>query len=206
LRELKTNITTREEFNFYKRELPKFAKPENRAAVSTSRGKKSKWEINFVKKITERVNRKNSAYRQKLGAIQVFSEGTETGFTRAQLGTARLKDFEPIEFDAGKSTRDWKRFVSSMEKQFFAKYDEDRTKQWKTNYIKAIKNNFYGKEFAEKRRQLVNMVNKIPLDQFGEIMNTHEELTIDFMYGTEEIEARLDLLMELLEIETGGLS
>jgi len=206
LRELKKSITTREEYNFFKRELPKFGKKENRAAVSTSGGKKTKWEINFIKKVTKKVNKRNQNYRNKLNAVRVFSEGIDTGFLRGQMGNARLKDFEPIEFDAGKSTRDWKRFVQSMERQFFQKYDDDRIVTWKSNYIKAIDNNFYGPEFKLKHNELKAMIKSIPNDKFGEIINTHEELTIDFIYGADEAEARLDLIIDLLGYELGGLS
>lgn len=193
LRKLRKEITTRAEFNRETKSIKKFANPKMRQPVKTSGGKKSKWEIGVVKQKTSIVNKKNKIIYDKMMATGIYSDGKPTGYKRAEMGTARLKDFEPIKFDVNSPMKDWKKFVKNVEMRSFKSYDLKKQKRYYENYKKHLENLYWDDKYSDQLNTILKVVDTLSYDQLEDILNQYEDLTLDGEWDSDQEFTEQDL-------------
>jgi hypothetical protein len=71
-------------------------------------------------------------------------------------------------------------------------YNDDQQQKMIENYVKGLIAEGYSDE-------LLNLMNKIPVDKFREIVDTDETASFDFIYDPLELKIKQDSLIELWE-------
>jgi hypothetical protein len=113
---------------------------------------------------------------------------------RGEMGSERLNSFNPkkFNFDAIKPGKEWAKFKESVERQALANATDEKFKEYKMNYIKAMSRvmGYYGEHAVRQLKQL-------PAELVSEIFYREQEATIDFVYEKQDLEAKLDIIEDI---------
>lgn len=185
--EIKEAISTRSEFNKQLKSIKRFLRPGAEKTVYTKGGiKTTKYEVNELRIKVATIN------RQRAKKLKEMAPSTEKG----TMGSIRENNLRPKKFNLeSMNEKAWKAFKETVEKQSKPSYWADKNKLYKKNYLEALKT-----EMSEhpKYHKLVDIVKKIPDDVLADEYYNNPLVQIDFVYGEEELNDRVEILIENL--------
>lgn len=169
--ELRSQISTRTEFNRIISSLRRFQDPSQRKIVTTEAGVDlTKWEFSELKKARRRATRRMSA------EISDLSPTLGTGNTRINEINATIKSFENLETLTGK---DFERIRDRILNLGVSDYEMKRAQTFQDNFIKA-----YSKM---GRSEIVEFAKSFRNPQkFWEAIKDSELIDIALRYDQEE--------------------
>lgn len=188
----KAQIKTRQDFNNFINKYERYLRDGVEEVERSVRGAKaSLWEINEfnIAQRAENVRRANT--RKRLGEMEVKIGGKGTGVKRSEMGSIKENEAKPSRKKfKNMSQEEWKRAFVLMEKKMRSDYDVERKQHMIENYIKGLINEGYSDE-------LLQILNKVPLDKFMEVIDTDEVASFDFIYDPIELRGKQERLIEL---------
>jgi hypothetical protein len=185
--DIKKGISTRQDFNRVVNSLSRFLKKGAEIPVTTKQGiKTTRWEIKETSIKVATINRARTALRKK----------ADVSTYKGTMGSIKKNQLEPKKFNINTiKPSDWNMFIMGVEKQIKSNYYIEKNRQYKENYITALRNNFS----PEHAANLISIVNKIPIEILGDLYYDNPSLQIDFIYDPLEEQTIYEVMIEEFE-------
>jgi hypothetical protein len=164
----------------------------------------TKYQDNLLRAKTRRINREREREISRIRELDATVGGERTGLKRGEMGDERLIGLQPKKYRAGETSgrKEFNAFVNSVENAYSRANKQRALDQYKTNYLKSLKDNF--SEFGDRYRQLKQTIEKLPPEVIDEIYRTEEHAKISFHYDKTEKLARLEILEDIWQNATNG--
>lgn len=190
--ELKSQIKTRQDFKNVVHRYERYLREGVEEVKTSGRGAKATaWAVKEfeIAQRAENVRRANT--RKKLGEQEVTIAGKGTGVKRAEMGSTKENATKPSKkkFE-NQSQREWDAVSKLFEKKMQSTYNDEMQHKMISNYVKGL----IAEGYSDELQQLMN---KIPVDKFLEVIDTDEVATFTFIYDPLELKAKNDRLIEL---------
>ncbi|MBQ8426182.1 MAG: hypothetical protein IJX16_00255 [Clostridia bacterium] len=192
-KEVKEEIRTPEDFKHFVERHTGFLKEGAEKVVSSTRGAKStQWEIEEFYRNQERENERRRKKLEEIGKKEVKIAGEGTGVTRAEMG--KIKENEVKESKKkfeNMSMEEWERASRLFEKKMQSTYTDKATHDKLVHYCVGLE--------TQGLSDIVELMKRVPLDKFLELLDTDEVADFDFIYDPVELEVRRERLRTLWE-------
>lgn len=190
----KKDIKTRQDFNNFIKKYERYLREGVEEIKTSDRGAKATtWAVREFEIAQRAENTRRRATAKRLGEQNVKIGGKDTGVKRAEMGKIKENAVKPSQKKfKNQSQREWELASRLFEKKMHSTYNDERQQLMIENYVKGLIAEGYNDE-------LLNLMNKIPLKQFLEVVDTDEKATFDFIYDPLELKAKQDSLIELWE-------
>ena len=192
--ELKSNIKTRKDLHNVINKYERYLREGVEETIKSDRGAvASKWAVREFEINQRAENARRRATAKQLGEKDVTIAGKSTGVKRAEMGSIKENAVKPSKKTfKNQSQEEWERASRLFEKRMMSTYDDERLKLMAENYVKGL----IAEGYSDELQQLIN---KIPLEKFREIIDTDETATFDFIYDPLELKVKQESLIELWE-------
>lgn len=190
----KKDIKTRQDFNNFIKKYERYLREGVEEIKTSDRGAKATtWAVREFEIAQRAENTRRRATAKRLGEQNVKIGGKDTGVKRAEMGKIKENAVKPSQKKfKNQSQREWELASRLFEKKMHSTYNDERQQLMIENYVKGLIAEGYNDE-------LLNLMNKVPLKQFLEVVDTDEKATFDFIYDPLELKAKQDSLIELWE-------
>lgn len=187
---VKQDIKTPEDFKHFVERHTRFLNEGAENIITSSRGAKaSQWEVDEFYINQERENEKRRKTKEELGSEEVTIANKGTGVTRAEMG--KIKENEVVDsqrnFD-NMSMKEWKNISNLFEKKMLSSYSDKMKLNKLTHYCLGLENQGLG--------DIVEIMKKIPLDDFIKYLDTDEVAEFGFIYDPQSLETRREYITE----------
>lgn len=174
VKELRENITTRQDFNRNINRYRRYSRKGSEAPIQSKSGMNvSRWQ----KKETEIMTSIENRYKNKIK--KQFPPSPEKG----TMGAHKERNTEPTEINFEKRSRkSFDDLFRRLEKHLKSSYNDEQNELYKSNYLKALKNEMFDIKGAKK---LYDKLSEIDADFFVENFYNDPKLQIDFIYDQE---------------------
>lgn len=191
MKELKSNIKTRKDFNKEIKSFQRFSQRGAENVVTSSRGAKATaWELNEFSRKQKAVNRERKKELDTINEKEMKSRGKKIGVKRAEMGTIRENSLKPSKKKfKNKSAKEWEKAKKTINKLLDDDQRENQKEKYRENYIKAL-------ETAGMSDILIEKVKSVSLDKFLETTYLDTEGNIDFVYSEAERKQKEDALID----------
>lgn len=193
-KELKKNISTRQEFNREVRSLKRFSRKGAEQKAMIGSVPVTKWERKETAIQIRILNAQRKKNRERFGDLEVVAGGQKTGYKRAEIPSLRMQEFKPKTTPKPRSKREWNKFLRSLRKQISESYRREKRDKYIDNYIKGLK-----QVFGSRADDIAWLIKQMDPDVVIETMFSDQEAAIDFMYDPLEVEARLATVTDIWE-------
>lgn len=194
--DIKSKISTRQEFNNELNALERFMKKGAEKSVTTKSGVvTTRYQLNELKIQHQQINR--------LRARELKKANVSTA--KGTMGSIQTRHLTPKRNNAQSIPRErWEEYLQSVEQQTHQYYYDKRQKLYQQNYIDAlfgelITYSFGDEDFDEinaKLYKIVDMVDSLPPEIVYQAYYQDDDLQIGFIYSSEEAEVRLNIIYE----------
>lgn len=192
--DVKENIKTRQDFNNFINKYNRYLREGVEETLKSDRGAvASKWAVREFEIAQRAENTRRRATAKRLGEKEVTLGGKSTGVKRAEMGKIKENAVRPSQKKfKNQSQREWDLASRLFDKKMHSTYNDERQQKMIENYVKGLIAEGYNDE-------LIDLMNKIPLSKFLEVVDTDEKATIDFIYDPLELKVKQDSLIEMWE-------
>lgn len=200
-KDLVNQIATRGDLKAIQRKLSNFTKRGAEEVLESKHGAKaSRWEVEEFKNNQRIENIRRAKRRKELGEQDVKIGGQTTGVKRKEMGSIKENAVQPSKkkFDA-MTQSDWKKATKLFDKLILDSYSYEKQQRYKDNYIKGL-------VAAGFPKQLIEIVENVPLEKFLEVIDTDETATFDFIYDPNELAVKADYMMDAWKAHSKGAS
>ena len=182
--DLRASIQTASDLKREEREIERLFRKGALTPVETTKGvKTTKYEIDRIKRLTDRVNRQR---------VKDLENVPEDAAYRGVLGAARRNELRPKVFNPDVlTTNGWDKFVELVEHQASPRYKANKMAQYKQNYLKAIENEFGD---AGARSGFYQFMENLPDEVIYNGFYEAAQLDLQAIYGVKEIYERIDYI------------
>ena len=195
-KDLRQDITSRQEFNRELNSLKRFSQKGSEKIVEAKQTglKVTAWERKEVGIQVAIINRERSRKRKMIEQEEATSRGQKLNLTRAQMNSIRMNELKkkPFNFDKIKKS-DWIRYKATVKKQSHPDFQSDSDIHLRENYIKGLKEVFGD---TDETKQLIEEIEKLPIKEFITKFYKEQEATVDFIYDPIEAERKLKILKD----------
>lgn len=183
VKELKSNISTRKEFNRTLNSVKRFMRKGAETPIETKGGvKTTKYEKKELGLKLRLVNQRRTIERKKANV------STEKG----TMGSIRANNLMPKKANLDLISKEgWKKFAESVDKQSKDSYFYGKQERYKQNYLSSIKNTF-----GNKGDDLFKLVDSVPAEIVVQAFYDDPFLNIDFFYSPYEMAIKIEALMD----------
>lgn len=194
-KDLRNNITSRQQLNREIASLKRFSVRGAEAIVKSKTGlKTTKWERKEVGIQVAIINRERTRKRKILESEEATSRGQSLNMTRREMNSIRMNELNKKKFDFDKIKKsDWERFKGTVKKQSHPDFQSEADLHLRENYIKGLIEVFGDNDDTNA---LIEEINKIPLKDFITKFYKEQEATVDFIYDPIEAERKMKILKE----------
>ena len=192
--DVKKEIKTRQDLHNFINKYERYLREGVEETLKSDRGAvASKWAVREFEIAQRAENTRRRATAKKLGEKDVTIAGKPTGVKRAEMGSIKENAVKPSKKSfKNQSQEEWERASRLFERKMMSMYNDAQLKLMAENYIKGL----IAEGYSDEVQQLIN---KIPLEKFREIIDTDETATFDFIYDPLDLKAKQDSLIELWE-------
>lgn len=179
VRQLRTQIQSREDFNRFIKSVDRAFKPGAFTPVETKKGKKTtKWVLKEINLANRYINRKKQKMRDKVNPS--YYTGT--------MGSVEANALSPRKFDPDKMDENsFNKYVESTSHQARSQYWNERITKYKEDYLANIEKHFNMED--KKVKELYDLVSKIPADIM--FFNYYADAELQINFFSDPIEAEL---------------
>lgn len=147
IKELKSNIGTRQDFNRQLNSLKRFSrKGAEKIQTSESGLTLTNYEINEAKIKTRIVNARRTRELKDSGI----------DITKGNMGEIESQNLRPKKFSTNKTATEWDKFNKSLDRELASNFKNDMAEGYKQKYLKAI-SDFLGEDGSELYNLIKNM-------------------------------------------------
>ena len=193
-KEIISKVKTRQALNLELNKMKRFTRRGSEEIVTNAEGVTDiKYNINefaIFKRVENTARRKKKAF---LESQEVTQGGKSTGQTRAQMGSIKEVNLEPIEASYKEVNQaNWNKLKALMNRKLLNRANQEDARRALRNYIKGLIHEGYSDE-------LIEMVLHVDLDKFIDVLDTDVYAEFDFIYGLEELKAKEEALFKTWE-------
>lgn len=188
----KAEIKTRRDFNNFIHKYERYLRDGVEEVVKTERGGRlTKFDVNEIKIYDLVENAKKARTRERLGEKDVTIANKKVGFKRKESGTIKENEVKSRTHKVkNMSQDDITHLLRLIDRKMYSSYDIEKKQKMISNYVKGLIAEGYSDELQQ-------MLNKIPLEKFLEIVDTDETATFDFIYDPIELKIKEEYLLDL---------
>lgn len=177
-------ITTRKDLQRLLKDINLSRKPDAFKITKVGAVNVTKWELSKAKSRLRTVNSRRAAERRKANV------STYTG----TMGTIAQNALNPKKIPEARSREEWRRFVTSVEKQARDGYDREKDQLYQLNYFDAFTNTYGLNESLD----LWQLLKKLTAQEIVDAMYKYPILNIEFLYD-DRIEHRSEHMDDVIE-------
>lgn len=198
-KEIRESEISRKDFNRLIQKIDRWFKPKQREVITRNGIKMTRWEYQNALNNAQVINTQRKVMRERAGISgrQKQQVGEDKSVSRKlQDLQERIHQDEYSEFTPEMARESWVNFTKTLEKQSKDSYYHEQSIRFYDNYHTAIYENFSD----DNARDLANFLEDFRLtgDELFDIIGRFPYLDIDYMYGPEEEEGKMDLIMNTL--------
>lgn len=195
VKQIKGQITTRQDFNREIGSLKRFLNKGSEKLVESKSGiKTTSWEKKEIGIQIATINRRRTVKRKQLEELEATSRGQSLNMTRKQMNSIRMNELNPKMFNFDKISKyEWKKFKASVYRQSRPDFQESADLSLRDNYIKGLIDVFGDNSDTQK---LIENIKQMNIKDFINQFYQEQEATIDFIYDPIEQSKKLEILME----------
>lgn len=196
VKQIRESGTSRRDFNRLMSRIDRWFKPGAREIIQRNGIKMTRWEYQNALNNAQAVSYNHRARRDR---------ADKSSRQKKQVGedkwvSTKLKELEKkihvdniSEFTPEMARESWKVFTKTLEKQSSDEYFREQSLRYYDNYHTAIYENFSD----DNARELANFIEDFRLsgDELFDLIGKYPYLDIDYLYGPEEEEEKLSVIM-----------
>lgn len=192
--DVKEQIKTRQDLHNFINKYNRYLREGVEETIKSDRGAvASKWAVREFEIAQRAENTRRRATAKRLGEKDVTIGGKSTGVKRAEMGKIKENAVKPsTKKFKNQSQREWENAYRLFDKKMHSTYNDEQQQKMIENYVKGL----IAEGYSDELQQLMN---KIPVDIFREIVDTDETASFDFIYDPLELKVKQDSLIELWE-------
>ncbi len=187
--EIRSQITTRADFNRFIKRVDRFFKPGAKDIVMAPSGyRMTRWGIKEAKLTERRINQQRVAFVEKMK------------ISKAEQKALKLKPIDVfkeqqkvLNSDSPSKAQKWMNFLYTLERESGDNYYTNMSVQVQQSYIKALKNTF-----GDQSETLVNFIkdNEIKGTDILYAISKNDILDFEYLYSREDADAKLEMLTD----------
>lgn len=160
-----------------------------------------------LEKAVRKANKKSKEMREIFDALPYKIQGRETGATVGEMRTmGKELDFSIAPKTASlqrfKSHKDFDRYMANLERVNADDYVKTRSRQYKSNYTKALLNPEGGLGLAyDDVSDIVMKIRTMKTEEYLQKVASNEELEIGYLYDEDQLEAKLNAIRSALGLQ-----
>lgn len=189
--EVRTNITTRNDFNKFLGKVDRFFKPKARDIVLAPSGyRMTRWQIKEAKLTERAINKRRKEFIDKYNIPKGEQKALKLG--EINIFKEQQKAYE-VGGDMANKRQNWYNFLYTMEKESGDLYYTTLSHKIQQQYINAIKSTF-----GEEGEALIEFIkdNKINGTDILYAITKNNILDFDFIYSRNESEEKIKQLSD----------
>lgn len=196
---LRESEMSRRDFNSLIRRIDRWFSPKSREIITRGGIKMTRWEYQNALNAAQRINYQKSVQRKRANRSgrqrQQVGEDKNVAQKLADL-SSKIHVDEYSEFTPEDARAGWINFTKTLERQSKDEYFSQQNARYYYNYHEAIYENFDD----SNARQLANFVEDFRLtgEELFELIGEYPHLDIDYMYGPEQEEEKMNVIMNSL--------
>lgn len=187
--EIRSQITTRDDFNRFIKRIDRFFKPGAKDIVMAPSGyRMTRWGVKEAKLTERRINKQRAAFVKKMK------------ISKAEQKALKLKPIDVfkeqqkvLNSDSPSKAQKWMNFLYTLERESGDNYYTNMSVQVQQSYIKALKNTF-----GDQSETLVNFIkdNEIKGSDILYAISKNDILDFEYLYSREDADAKLEILTD----------
>ena len=187
--EIRSQITTRADFNRFIKRVDRFFKPGAKDIVMAPSGyRMTRWGIKEAKLTERRINQQRVAFVEKMK------------ISKAEQKALKLKPIDVfkeqqkvLNSDSPSKAQKWMNFLYTLERESGDNYYTNMSVQVQQSYIKSLKNTF-----GDQSETLVNFIkdNEIKGTDILYAISKNDILDFEYLYSREDADAKLEMLTD----------
>lgn len=187
--EIRSQITTRDDFNRFIKRVDRFFKPGAKDIVMAPSGyRMTRWGVKEAKLTERRINKQRAAFVEKMK------------ISKAEQKALKLKPIDVfkeqqkvLNSDSPSKAQKWMNFLYTLERESGDNYYTNMSVQVQQSYIKALKNTF-----GDQSETLVNFIkdNEIRGSDILYAISKNDILDFEYLYSREDADAKLEMLTD----------
>lgn len=192
---LRENITNRQEFNREIKSLSRFSKRGSEQIIRGKSGARTTvWEKKEVGIQVAVINRERTRKRKELESMEATSRGQKLKQTRSQMQSIRMNELNKKKFNFDKIKKgDWKKYVETVKRQSHPDFQSEADYNLRKNYIKGLIEVFGD---SDETNDLIETINNMDIEDFITTFYKEQEATVDFIYDPLEAERKFKILKD----------
>ena len=194
-KELRENITSRQELNRELKSMKRFSQKGSEELVKSKSGLTvTKWEKKEVGIQVAIINRERTRKRKLLEAEEATSRGQKLNLTRSQMNSIRMNELNKKIFNFDKIKKsDWSKYKATVKRQSHPDFQSEADEHLRDNYIKGLIE-IFGE--TDDILELIEEIKNLSLKEFITKFYKEQEATITFIYDPIEAERKKKILKE----------
>lgn len=198
-KEIRDSEISRRDYNRLLKKIDRWFQPKSREIITRNGIKMTRWEYQNALNDAQRINYSRAKRRKQAGfsnrQIQQAGQDKSVSAKLASL-QERIHTDEYSEFTAEMAREGWIAFTKALQKQSTDEYYAQQSARYYDNYNTAIYENFSDPYDT----QLANFLEDFRLsgDELFDLIGRYPQLDIDYMYGPEEEESKLEMLWDTI--------
>lgn len=185
VKEIRSNITTRQDFKREINSIERFMRKGAEKPIVTKEGiKTTQYE---KRELQIKVRQINKRRKQELKLLNPSIE-------KGNLHTVQELNLAPQKFNLDKMKKsDWEGFKRRIDKQSRSSYYAEKYERYKKNYMKGIEN-----VFGPAGESILELVRQMAGEELTKAFYNDVILEIDFIYDPIDMQAKIDAIIERL--------
>lgn len=182
--EVRNQIETRRTYNTWINRLNRFTSKSAQPIITKEGVKTTKYELREAQYALNSINRIRARERKKANVSSL--KGT--------MGTIRDANLMPRKNNTQTiPTWKWDNYIKSLYNQSSEEWMRRQNQQYKDNFLSAINT-----EYGWIGSTLSSLVNQVPIDDLVQMLHDDPVLSIDFVYGEEDMVMRYNAMIDHL--------
>ena len=192
--ELKAGIQTRSDLKKTMARLERFTDKTAEPVEIAPGVQSTRWERQNLSINLRIINRAKTMEKKRTADIEIFADGVTTGTTRGEMGTPRMEELKPKNFDPDlvKSLSDWIDYKNRIAKQAETWHQMETLERYKANYLKMVEQVFGG-----DATDIIERLTKVPARKIVDMYYSNPDAGFDFLYDPTDYDDKLSLLDDI---------
>lgn len=198
-REIRDSEISRKDFNRLLKKIDRWFQPKSREVITRNGIKMTRWEYQNALNDVQRINYNRSVLRKRANRSgrQARQVGEDKAVSKKlQELQSRIHVDDYSEFTPEMARQGWLNFTKTVSKQSTDEYYAQQSARYYDNYNTAIYENFSDPYDTS----LANFLEDFRLsgEELFDLIGAYPQLDIDYMYGPEEEESKLEQIWDTL--------
>lgn len=203
VRDIRETIQTRQDYNRVLNSLKRFSKRGAEEVVANKHGvETTNWHLKEYSIARSTRNRMTNQRKKELDNLEIDIAGFDKPLTRAELGRTDANEMRPLSdrFKTARNKKEFEQAFNTALNQARGNYLFIRDSQFKENWLNSAKVYLQG---SDGYNELIQFVESMDSTEFYKLTLSRLDTSIEFIYGTQNIQEKTDHLMNSFGVKKG---